>query len=146
MVNFKSYYSGVGLLRDIYFSHPLWLTKVDFISRFYILKINMVAELVYLIFSAYFNSSNLRRPPLLGFEVRDDVIFSQSGHECPVILCPVIPHPTVWCSQSCESLAEWPALWLATENYDVMRASKSSRAFWECRILVYSIYVRWVIA
>ena len=22
-----------------------------------------------------------------------DVIFSQSGHDCPVILCPVIPHP-----------------------------------------------------
>ena len=28
------------------------------------------------------------RQPLVGFEVRDDVIFSQSGHECPVI-----PHP-----------------------------------------------------
>ena len=25
--------------------------------------------------------------------MRDDVIFSQSGHKCPVILCPVIPHP-----------------------------------------------------
>ena len=27
------------------------------------------------------------------FEVRDDVIFSQSGDDCPVIFCPVIPHP-----------------------------------------------------
>ena len=40
--------------------------------------------------------------PNLGFEVRDDVIFSQSGNDCPIILCPVIPHPhcnrdhTVW--------------------------------------------------
>ena len=25
--------------------------------------------------------------------MRDDVIFSQSGHDCPVILCPVIPYP-----------------------------------------------------
>ena len=27
--------------------------------------------------------------------MRDDVIFSQSGHDCPLIFCPVIPHPTV---------------------------------------------------
>ena len=32
----------------------------------------------------------------------------------------------LWCSQSWESLAEFPALWLAGENYDVMRASKAS--------------------
>ena len=38
---------------------------------------------------------NLQGPPLLGFEVCDDVIFSQSENDCPVILCPVIPHTAV---------------------------------------------------
>ena len=39
-------------------------------------------------FLPIFIIQNLLRPPLLGFEVRDDVLFSQSGHDCPVI-----PHP-----------------------------------------------------
>ena len=43
----------------------------------------------------FFLIKNLLRPPLLGFEMRGDVIFSQSGADCPVILCPVIPHATV---------------------------------------------------
>ena len=32
---------------------------------------------------------------VIDFEVRGDVIFSQSGGDCPVIFCPVHPTPTV---------------------------------------------------
>ena len=84
-------YSGVEVLRD--FSPPLWLKKVKYI---YIL--DMLEK--YLDRTGLFDHihpisivQNQLRLPLLGFEVRDDVIFSQSGHDCPVILCPVIPHP-----------------------------------------------------
>ena len=59
------------------------------VCRFYIFKISILAELVYLIiFCLFFIVQNLLRPPLLSFEVRDDIIFSQSGHDCPVT-----PHP-----------------------------------------------------
>ena len=34
---------------------------------------------------------NLLKSALLGFEVRAKVIFSQSGDDCPVIFCPLIP-------------------------------------------------------
>ena len=44
-------------------------------------------------FLPIFLFQNLLRPPLLGFELRGDVFFSQSGDDCPVILCPVIPYP-----------------------------------------------------
>ena len=47
-------------------------------------------------FAPIFIVRNLPRLLLLGFEVRDDVIFSQSGGDCPLIFCPVIPHPTVY--------------------------------------------------
>ena len=36
---------------------------------------------------------NLLKSPRLGFEVCDDVIFSQLENDCPVFFCPVIPHP-----------------------------------------------------
>ena len=38
----------------------------------------------------------VRKPlslPLFGFQVRADVIFSQSGDGCPIFCCPVIPDP-----------------------------------------------------
>ena len=42
-------------------------------------------------FPPIFIVEDLPRPPLLGFEVRGDVIFSQSELHCPVISCPVKP-------------------------------------------------------
>ena len=52
-------------------------------------------ENIALNFSAFFSFRNVLRSTLLGFEVCDDVFFSQSGYDCPVIFCPRIPNPTV---------------------------------------------------
>ena len=41
-------------------------------------------------FLPIFIVQNLLRPPVLGLEVRDDVIFNQSGNDCPVI-----PHSSI---------------------------------------------------
>ena len=65
------------------------MTHKSEVYRFYIFKINILVELVYLTILAIW----IYNYDLLGFEVRDDVFFSQSGQDCPVILCPVIPHP-----------------------------------------------------
>ena len=82
-------------------------------------------------------------PPLWGFNVRDDVIFSQSGHDCPVILCPVIRNPhcisieknfrnvlplilsslSIWSSKKVLFLAlesKWRLLFWSGKNFDLV--------------------------
>ena len=85
----KYFYYG-GIMGHLLFTRVM--TQKREISGFQIFWINILAELAYLIILCLFSLiKTLLRPPLLGFEVRDDVIFSQSEHDCPVILCPVIP-------------------------------------------------------
>ena len=53
----KLKYSGVGVLRDIYFSPPLWLTKVKYIDFIYLRWISWQNWFIWS-FSAYFYCSN----------------------------------------------------------------------------------------
>ena len=80
---------GYNNLRDTYFSPPLWLNRVRY---FRLIKYSGGISLSDL-FPLIFIVRILLRSPLLSFEVRSDVIFSQSSGDCPLIFCPIIPHP-----------------------------------------------------
>ena len=85
------------VLRD--FSPPLWLKKVKYINILdmfdkYLDRTGLFDHIL-----PIFIVQNQLRLPLLGFEVRDDVIFSQSGHDCPVIPHPKLGSPTVFVSK-----------------------------------------------
>ena len=71
-------YCEVGVLRDTYYRTS---SSYNFPPNF----------IVY----------NLLQSSLLDFELRDDVIFSQSEVDCPIIFCPVIPHPHCMPNMEC---------------------------------------------
>ena len=72
-------HSWVGVLRDNYF-HPGYDSKKWIISIFVISEKYSGRNSLFDHFQPIFIVQNLLRPPLLGFEMRDDDIFSQSGH------------------------------------------------------------------
>ena len=81
-------YSGVEVLRETFHSRydsKNWSIYILDISSKYSGKTCLSVH-----FLPIFIVKNLLTSPLLGFEVRGDVIFSQSGDDCPVILCPFI--------------------------------------------------------